>query len=472
MRMHIIVVGLNYRTAPVEVRERFTFADRDLPEALRQLQHTKSIMECVIVATCNRTELYAVVDRPHLCGHYIRNFMEQWFKLPRGQFTNHLYMYEDEKAIDHLFRVTCGLDSMVIGETQILGQVRNAFLLAQTEKTTGTMFNTLFKQAVTLAKRAHSETSIGEAAVSVSYAAVELGKRIFGHFGGKTVMIVGAGKMSELTAKHLYANGVERVFVVNRTYDRATQLADKFNGIPLSMKEALGKLSETDIVISSTGSDGYVLAREQVAAAMQRRKARPLFMIDIAVPRDLDPGIASVENVFLYDIDDLEGIVESNLEQRRQEAAKIETFIAAEMEAFRQWYKTLGVVPLIRALQDKAAAIHEETMDSMYKKLPDLDDRERKIIRKLTKSIVNQMMQDPILRIKELAGEKHGDDAMDLFVKLFALEETLAEAKEQQRQSGLLEAKSTAAQQQAEAAPAFSKSMNAKGMPSIAGATT
>ncbi|CAH1204150.1 Glutamyl-tRNA reductase [Paenibacillus plantiphilus] len=471
MRMHIIVVGLNYRTAPVEVRERFTFADRDLPEALRQLQHTKSIMECVIVATCNRTELYAVVDRPHLCGHYIRNFMEQWFKLPRGQFTNHLYMYEDEKAIDHLFRVTCGLDSMVIGETQILGQVRNAFLLAQNEKTTGTMFNTLFKQAVTLAKRAHSETSIGEAAVSVSYAAVELGKRIFGHFAGKTVMIVGAGKMSELTAKHLYSNGVERVFVVNRTYDRATQLADKFNGIPLSMNEALGKLNETDIVISSTGSDGYVLVREQVAAAMQRRKSRPLFMIDIAVPRDLDPGIASVENVFLYDIDDLEGIVESNLEQRRQEAAKIETFITDELESFRQWYKTLGVVPLIRALQDKAAAIHEETMDSMYKKLPDLDDRERKIIRKLTKSIVNQMMQDPILRIKELAGEKHGDDAMDLFVKLFALEETLAEAKKQQRQSELLEAKSTIVQQ-AESAPAFSKSLNAKGLPSVAGATT
>ncbi|MBW7476197.1 glutamyl-tRNA reductase [Paenibacillus oenotherae] len=470
--MHIIVVGLNYRTAPVEVRERFTFADRDLPEALRQLQHTKSIMECVIVATCNRTELYAVVDRPHLCGHYIRNFMEQWFKLPREQFTNHLYMYEDEKAIDHLFRVTCGLDSMVIGETQILGQVRNSFLLAQEQKTTGTLFNTLFKQAVTLAKRAHSETSIGEAAVSVSYAAVELGKRIFGHFGGKTVMIVGAGKMSELTAKHLYSNGVDRVFVVNRTYDRATQLADKFNGIPLSMAEAVGKLNETDIVISSTGSDGYVLVREQVAAAMQKRKSRPLFMIDIAVPRDLDPGIASVENVFLYDIDDLEGIVESNLEQRRLEAAKIETFITAEMEAFRQWYKTLGVVPLIRALQDKAAAIHEETMDSMYKKLPDLDDRERKIIRKLTKSIVNQMMQDPILRIKELAGEKHGDDAMEMFVKLFALEETLAEAKEQQRKTELHEVKLPTVQA-ADSAPAFGKSLNAKGVQgAIAGATT
>ncbi|WP_274649927.1 glutamyl-tRNA reductase [Paenibacillus humicola] len=423
--MHIVVVGLNYRTAPVEVRERFTFQERDLPEALKQLQHTTSILECVIVATCNRTELYAVVDRNHLCGHYIRHFMEQWFKLPREQFTQDLYMYEDERAIEHLFRVACGLDSMVIGETQILGQVKDAFQLAQQLKTTGTLFNALFKQAVTLAKRAHSETSIGEAAVSVSYAAVELGKRIFGHFGGKTVMIIGAGKMSELTAKHLYANGANRVYVVNRTYDRAVQLADKFNGIPLGMDEAIRRLGEADIVISSTGSDGYVLDRERVAAAMSRRKSRPLFMIDIAVPRDLDPAIASVENVFLYDIDDLEGIVESNLAQRRQEAAKIETFIAEELEAFRQWYKTLGVVPLIRALQDKAAAIHEETMDSLANKLPDLDERELKVIRKLTKSIVNQMMHDPILRLKEIAGEKHAEDAMELFVKLFALEDRL-----------------------------------------------
>ncbi|MBW7454101.1 glutamyl-tRNA reductase [Paenibacillus sepulcri] len=433
--MHILVVGLNYRTAPVEVREKFTFTDEDLPEALKQLQQTNSVMECVIVATCNRTELYAVVDRPHLCGHYIRHFMEQWFDMPRQQFTNDLYMYEDERAIEHLFRVTCGLDSMVIGETQILGQVKSAFLLAQQQKTTGTMFNMLFKQAVTLAKKAHSETSIGEAAVSVSYAAVELGKRIFGQFSGKTVMIIGAGKMSELTAKHLYANGVSRVFVVNRTYDRAVELADKFNGIPLSLTDAIHRLHETDIVISSTGSNGYVLSRAQVAAAIKSRKARPLFMIDIAVPRDLDPAIAAVENVFLYDIDDLEGIVESNLEQRRTEAAKIETFIAEELDVYRQWYKTLGVAPLIRALQDKAAVIHEETMESLTNKLPDLGEREKKIIRKLTKSIVNQMMHDPIVRIKEMASEKHADDAMDLFVKLFALEEEIAEAKLEERRS-------------------------------------
>lgn len=424
--MHIIAVGLNYRTAPVEVREQFTFAESELPEALRQLMDTKSIMECVIVATCNRTELYAVVDRHQICGHYIRSFMEKWFKLPRERFTNHLYMYEDEKAIEHLFRVTSGLDSMVIGETQILGQVKDAFLLAQARKTTGTVFNMLFKQAVTMAKRAHSETMIGETAVSVSYAAVELGKRIFGHFGKKTVMVIGAGETGELTAKHLYANGAERVIVVNRTFERAAQLADKFNGVPCSMEEAYRKLHEADIIISSTGAEGYVITRSHMLAAMERRKSKPLFMIDIAVPRDLDPGIASIENVFLYDIDDLEGIVESNLEQRRREAAKIETMIAQEMELFAQWYRTLGVVPLIRALQTKASDIHEETMASLRNKLPDLDEHEMKVIRKLTKSIMNQMMQDPILRIKEMAGEKKAEEAMDMFVKLFALEEQLA----------------------------------------------
>lgn len=457
--MHIIVVGLNYRTAPVEVREKFAFAEEDLPAALKGLMETKSIMECVIVATCNRTEMYAVVDRHHLCGHYIRSFMEKWFNLPRADFTNHLYMYEDGKAIEHLFRVTSGLDSMVIGETQILGQVKDAFLLAQTEKKTGTIFNMLFKQAVTMAKRAHSETMIGETAVSVSYAAVELGKQIFGQFNKKTVMVIGAGETGELTAKHLYANGADRVLVVNRTFERAAALADKFNGVPCSMEEAVKKLHEVDIIISSTGANGYVLTRDQVQEAVQRRKSRPLFMIDIAVPRDLDPTIAAVENVFLYDIDDLEGIVQSNLEQRRQEAAKIEVMIDEEIKLFDHWYKTLGVVPLIRALQTKSAEIHEDTMNSLTNKLPDLDERELKVIRKLTKSIVNQMMQDPILRIKEMAGEKRAEDAMDMFVKLFALENQLEQSHEQEM-AAAQEAASAAVQPKlvhSQAAPAFAR---------------
>lgn len=425
--MHIIVVGLNHRTAPVEVRERFMFSEQDLPVALQQLKQTKSILECVIVATCNRTEIYTVVDRLHICGHYIRSFIENWFHVPRDQFTQHLYVYEDQQAIEHLFRVTSGLDSMIIGETQILGQIRSAFLLAQEKKTTGTLFNMLFKQAVTMAKRAHSETSIGESAVSISYAAIELGKRIFGHFTDKNVLIIGAGKMSELTVKHLNASGANRVYVANRTYQRAEELARKFDGVACPLERIPDILNEVDIVISSTGAAEFVLTKEQIERVMIQRKSRSLFMIDIAVPRNFDPKISELPNVFLFDIDDLEGIVESNLEQRRKEAAKIDEMIQAEMLSFHQWYKTLGVSPVIRALQDKSAMIHEETMGSLLKKLPDLDEREIKVIRKLTKSIVNQMLHDPILRIKEMAAERHGDQAIDLFTQIFALEERVAE---------------------------------------------
>ncbi|OKP83917.1 glutamyl-tRNA reductase [Paenibacillus helianthi] len=423
--MHIVVVGLNYRTAPVEVREQFAFAERDLPAALHQLMQTKSVLEGVVVATCNRTEIYVVVDRLHMCGYFIRSYMEQWFGVKSDVFAQHMYIYEDEQAIAHLFRVTCGLDSMVIGETQILGQVRSAFLTAQGEGVTGTWFNRLFKQAVTLGKRAHSETSIGESAVSVSYAAVELGKRIFGMFSGKRVLILGAGKMSELTVKHLYSSGAAEVIVANRTLSRAVELAEKFSGKPSTIEQALQHLDEVDIVISSTGADGYVLTAAQVAENMKRRPSRPLFMIDIAVPRDIDPAAASVPDVFLYDIDDLEGIVETNLEMRRTEAAKIEVMIEAELEDFQMWLKTMGVRPVIRALQDKSNGIYEDTMDSLFNKLPELDEHQRKVIRRLTKSIVNQMMHDPINVIKELSGGKQGNEALEYFTQIFALQEQL-----------------------------------------------
>jgi glutamyl-tRNA reductase len=430
--MHIIVVGLNYRTAPVEVREKFTFSEAELPEALRRLKQTKSILECVIVATCNRTELYAVVDRLNVCRHYINSYLESWFGISRDTFSRYLYMYEDQEAIRHLFRVTCGLDSMVIGETQILGQVRDAFLLAQQTATTGTLFNKLFREAVTVAKQAQTETTIGENAVSVSYAAVELGRKIFGSFAGKKVMVIGAGKMSELTAKHLHAGGVGEVVVANRTLERAEELARKFAGSACSIDKIGEKLAEIDIVISSTGSAGYVLTKKDVEQIWFRRKAAtPLFIIDIAVPRDIDPAIAELDNVFLYDIDDLEGIVESNLEQRRNEALKIEKMIEEGMEEFDRWYRTLGVGPVIRALQEKSSAIHAEVMESLFNKLPDLSEREVKVIRKLTKSIVNQMLHDPINRIKEMAAGKNGEEALEMFVQFFALEERVQELVQQ-----------------------------------------
>ncbi|MEB3100400.1 glutamyl-tRNA reductase [Ferviditalea candida] len=427
--MHIVAVGLNYRKAPVDIREKFTFSDESLPVALQQLKRTKSILECVILSTCNRTEIYAVVDQQQVCGHYIRSFLANWFQIEIGEFADYLTIYEDNEAIRHLFSVTAGLDSMVIGETQILGQVRNAFLLAQKHNATGTLFNMLFKQAITMAKKAHSETSIGENPVSVSYAAVELGKKIYGNFKNKNVMIIGAGKMSELTLKHLHANGVGKIVVANRTLQKAKELAGQFAGTFCSMGQLEEMLVEQDIdiVISSTGADGYVLTLEQMEPVMKKRKSKPLFMIDIAVPRDLDPRLMDMPNVYLYDIDDLEGIVESNLEQRKREAMKVDKLIEHELEMFHQWYRLLGVGPVIGALQEKANRIHQETMSNMLQKLPDLTEREIKVIRKLSKSMLTQMLHDPIMRIKELSAGRRGVEELDLIRELFALEDMLKE---------------------------------------------
>lgn len=424
--MHILVTGLNHRTASVEVREQFSIAEDELHDMLIALKQTKSVLECVIVSTCNRTEIYTVVDRLHLRGHYIKNFIEQRFRMKRSQFLPHLYTYENQQAVEHLFRVASGLDSMIVGETQILGQVRDAFLQAQQMGTTKTLLNTLFQRALAMAKRAHSETMISENAVSISYAAVELSKQIFGSLANQTVLIIGAGKTGELTAKHILTHGAKRIIVANRTVETAKRLSQQFGGQYCSMAELGAKLAEADIVISSTGAPGIVLTREQVKQAIQLRKTKDtLLLIDIAVPRDLDPEISLLDDVLLRDIDDLEGLVQSNLEQRREQAQLIEEIVAAEVESFENWHKTLGVGPVIRALHEKSTGIHEGVMQSIMNKLPDLSEREMNIIRKLSRSIVNQMLQDPIAKLKEMTAETNNDDALRMFSELFNLEQQL-----------------------------------------------
>ncbi|WP_368503629.1 glutamyl-tRNA reductase [Alkalihalophilus sp. As8PL] len=423
--MHIIVVGLNYKTAPVEMREKFAFQEAEMPIALNQLRNMKSILECTIISTCNRTEIYVVADQLHTGRHFTKSFLAEWFQLSKEEVSPYLDIREDHHAIEHLFRVACGLDSMILGETQILGQVRDSFLLAQQEQATGTIFNHLFKQAVTLAKRAHSGTEIGQHAVSVSYAAVELGKNIFGDFDGKHVLILGAGKMSELTAKHLHANGAKKITVINRTEARAAELAARFLGQARPFEQLQDALVDADVLISSTGARDFVVSKEMMSKTLKKRKGRPLFMVDIAVPRDLDPALAELDDVYLYDIDDLQNIVEANLAERKREAEKIELMIELEIDEFKSWLNTLGVVPIITALRTKALAVQAETMESIERKLPNLSEREKKVLRKHTKSIVNQLLRDPVTRVKELAGESSSDEALELFTKIFALEEEL-----------------------------------------------
>ncbi|MCQ6278286.1 glutamyl-tRNA reductase [Bacillus sp. EB600] len=421
--MHILVIGVNYKTAPVEIRERLTFNETDLGEAIKKLQTKKSILENIILSTCNRTEIYAVVDQLHTGRYYIKEFLSEWFGLEQEEFSPFLNYYEEDAAIEHLLKVPCGLTSMILGETQILGQVRTAFLQAQECETTGTVFNRLFKQALTVAKRGHSETEIGTNAVSVSYAAVELAKKIFGSLDHKHVLILGAGKMGELAAQNLHGSGVRKVTVINRTFEKAIDLAGRFAGQAKTMEELEGSLVDADILISSTGSKNFVITKETVAKVVKQRKGKPLFMVDIAVPRDLDPQIAELENVFLYDIDDLEGIVEANLQERKKAAEKISIMIEKEIVEFKQWLGMLGVVPVISALREKALSIQAETMESIERKIPHLSEHDKKVLSKHTKSIINQLLKDPILQAKEMAAKPDASKSLDLFMKIFNIED-------------------------------------------------
>ncbi|AAP11386.1 glutamyl-tRNA reductase [Bacillus cereus] len=427
--MHILVVSVNYRTAPVEFREKLTFQAAEIERAMTTLQNQKSVLENVIVSTCNRTEIYAVVDQLHTGRYYIKKFLADWFQLEIEEVAPYLTIFEQDGAIDHLFRVTCGLDSMVVGETQILGQIKDSFLEAQQVKATGTIFNELFKQVITLAKRAHSETTIGESAMSVSYAAVELGKKIFGELTDCHVLILGAGKMGELALQNLYGSGARKVTVMNRTLSKAEVMAEKYMGHAKSLSELQCALLEADILISSTGASEYVITKEMMTKVEKMRSGRPLFMVDIAVPRDIDPAIDELEGSFLYDIDDLQGVVEANRAERLKEAEKIQFMIEEEIVLFKTWLSTLGVVPLISALRDKALAIQSETMVSLERKIPNLSDREKKVISKHTKSIINQLLKDPILVAKEIAAEEGASEKLALFAKIFDLETEEVESR-------------------------------------------
>lgn len=419
--MHTLVVGLSHQTAPVELREKFSFDPDRIAIALRSLRDMKSMLECVIVSTCNRTELYIVADQLHTGEYYAKTFLESWFRISKEEFVPHLYVKTNNDAVKHLFRVVCGLESLVIGETQILGQVKQAFQAALQAGTTGTLFNHLFKQAITLGKKAHTQTEIGQNAVSVSYAAVELGKKLFTSFAKKTILLVGAGKMSELTAKHFRASGVKNVIVVNRTFTKAQELAAVFHGTAYPLEDLPRALLEADVVVSSTGAKQFVITHEMVQKVLEDRK-KPLFFIDIAVPRDIDPSVNQLDNAFLYNMDDLEEIVAANVGLREQEAVRVEEWITAELATFQEWLDTLGVVPVISALRSKSLQIQADAMMKIERKLPDLTEQQRRVINKQTKSIVNQMMHDPIMRMKELASTEEKEAGLKLFKHLFSLE--------------------------------------------------
>jgi len=419
--MHLTLVGLSHKTAPVEIREKLTFPAQRQEDALIRLTSTDSVSEAVIVSTCNRTEIYAVtsagVDGPAA----IIDFIADYHDLDPHELVRYLYISEGDAVVRHLFRVVASLDSMVLGEAQILGQVKEAYEHSCVHQTSGRVFHKLFRQSFEVGKRVRTETEIGENAVSISYAAIELAKKVFESLDGRCVLILGAGKMSELTAKHLVANGVKRVLVANRTYERAVELAEKFGGEAIRYDELFERMHDADIVISSTAATHYVITRDKIAQAAKHRRD-PLFLIDIAVPRDIDPACSSVDDVFLYDIDDLSGVVSTNLEERMAEAKRAEVIIEEEMDEFERWIESMEVVPTVAAIRAKAEQVRTEELEKALKRLGGLSEKELQTIEALSCAIVNKMLHGPTARLKQVASEKRGYNYIEAARFLYGLD--------------------------------------------------
>lgn len=433
--MHIIALSLNYRKASVEERETVAFKDEEVVHALHELREQKSVLEAVLLSTCNRTEVYIVSDQAHTGRYYSQKFLADWFQVELETIKNLADVKEGSEAIEHLFKVTAGLDSMVLGETQILGQIRDAFFMAQEEHTTGAVFNRLFKEAITVAKRGHNETDISKNAISISYAAVELAKKIFNNVKESRVLVVGAGEMAEQSLLNLTSNGMHEVTVINRSLEKAEALAKRFHGTakPMDMLEA--ELALSDIVISSTAAQNYVITEDLMRKVLKHRKSSPLIMMDIALPRDIEPEVSGLNNIYMYNVDDLQGLVDANLSTRQHEAEKIELMIEDSIRDFDEWINMLGVVPVIQALRQKALSIHEETFKSVERKMPDMSEREKTVVSKHMKSIINQMLKDPIIYTKEIAGDRKREKKLSDIESLFGIEDLVSEIEDVEKEN-------------------------------------
>ena len=431
--MNIIVVGLSHNTAPVEIREKLSFPEEVLEPALRTLLNSYGVHEGVIISTCNRVEVVAATSDIEKGTWGVKRFLAEYHNIPFEELEEHLYQHTSEEAMRHLFKVSAGLDSMVLGEPQILGQVKDAYSHALKHNAAGVIINKLFHKNFSVAKRIRTETNIGSSAVSISYAAVELAKKIFGTLDGKGAMLVGAGEMAELAARHLLSNGVREVIVANRTYERAVAMARGFDGTAIMFREYTHYLKNVDIVITSTGASRYLITPDQLSTVIKERKNRPMFLIDISVPRNIDPRVNEIDNVYLYDIDDLSGVVAANMKERESEAELAKQIIEEEIENFYRWVKSLDVVPTIIALRKQFEEVRRGELDKALAMLEGLGKKERKIIESMSSAIINKALHGPVTHLKKEANKVEGDFYIEAARKLFDLgedEETTKEAKE------------------------------------------
>jgi len=416
------LIGVNHKSAPLEVRERLAIPESRLPDACRDLTAHPGIEEGMIISTCNRVEL---VTHTTNGSTDLRGFLHRHFHLTAEELDAHLYEFREQDAVRHIFRVASSLDSMVVGEAQILGQVKEAYATARAIGAAGGQLDQLFTRAFAVAKRVRTETEVGSSSVSIASVAVELAKRIFGSLQGKNVFIVGAGKMSELAARHLMAHGCASIFVSNRTYERAVGLAHKFNGQAIQFDDLYSTCDRADIVITSTGAPHAIFRREHGEQFLSRRKNKPMFFIDIAVPRDVSPEMAKLDGIFTYDIDDLQQAVSSHVADRRKEAERAEAIIASEVENFKARLEarqhTRDVVPTIVSLQDHLETIRQAEIDRVRGRLGHMTPEQEIAVEALTRGIINKVMHTPITTLKTAAKESEVTTVIDVVRRLFNL---------------------------------------------------
>jgi glutamyl-tRNA reductase len=419
----IILIGLNHKTAPVKIRECLAFSQDETHSALGNLRAMAGIEEAMLFSTCNRVELLIAAKDAQNAVNEAKGFLARFKQLALDEFEPSLYLHQGEEAVRHVFRVAASLDSMVVGEPQILGQIKTAYRAATEEKTSGVILNRLLHKTFFVAKRIRSETGIGDHAVSISYAAIELGRKIFGDLEGKMVLLIGAGEMAELAVEHLIRNRSGHIFVANRTFERGVELAAAYKGTAIRFEEISDYLRRVDIIISSTGAKGFILQKPQVKAVMRGRRNRPIFFIDIAVPRDIDPAINTLNNAYVYDIDDLKDVVEDNIEDRNREAMKADRIIDEAVINFRQWFQGLGVVPTIKALRAKVQSVARDEVQKTLQQMNHLSAEDQQAIERMTESLINKILHEPTRYLKSNGCQQDRAASLDIARKLFGLDE-------------------------------------------------
>ncbi|MBT4557344.1 MAG: glutamyl-tRNA reductase [Nitrospina sp.] len=420
---NLVLVGVNHKATPVEIREKLAFNQVKLEASLEHLVSCPEITENIILSTCNRVEIYARVDNTDQGIQLLKDFICDYHGLSRGSLDQYFYSYQDDQAIEHLFRVSASLDSMILGEAQILGQVKDAYSTARALSSTGLVLNQLFEKAFNVAKKVREETGISERGVSISSAAVELAKKIFEDLENHSVMLVGTGEMAELAAKHLISYGVKTVYVASRTYERAASLAETLNGCALDFDAFKEELYRADIVITSTSAPKFIIHKEMIEQAIHKRKNKPIFLIDIAVPRDIAPEVNDLENVYLYDIDDLQNVVNANMEERQKEAENAMEIIKEEVTKFNNWFSTLDAVPTIVEMRNRAEEMRKVEVDKTLKNLAHISEEDQKAIHQLTQSLVNKILHKPTINLKKKTQSQDGHVYLKAIRHLFHLDD-------------------------------------------------